>query len=256
MKQIVTDKCLQVFVLAGLLLFSACRSEYKLAGVEGSRVEITSAFDAAPDEDAVTILAPYKAKVDSIMKPVIGSSLVEMDVKRPESMLSNFAADVLKQATVPYIGKQADLAITNMGGLRNDLPKGEITYGDVYEIFPFENSLCILTISGKSLMDLFGQIAQLGGEGISGAQLVIGKDGTLISVKVGGKAVEPEKLYTLATLDYLAEGNDGMVAFLEATERQCPDGATVRGIVVDYIKSVAKKGGSVTSSVEGRILVK
>ena len=66
---------------------------------------------------------------------------------------------------------------------------------------------------------------KLGGEGLSGARLVITKDGKLKDAKINGQEIEPDKLYTVATLDYLAEGNDGMTAFLEATERVCPEKA-------------------------------
>ena len=104
-------------------------------------------------------------------------------------------------------------------------------------------------------MDLFVQIAKLGGEGLSGARLVITKDGKLKDAKINGQEIEPDKLYTVATLDYLAEGNDGMTAFLEATERVCPEKATIRQIIVNYIEEMEKKGKSVTATLDGRITV-
>ena len=179
MKQIFVRKTYVAFLFTGMLTFSACHSSYELVGIDGGRVEINSAYDAHPDEAAVKMLAPYKAKVDSVMSPVIGHSEVAMSAERPESLLSDFSADVIRLAAIPYQGKPADVAITNMGGLRNSLPQGDVTFGNVYEIFPFENSLCLLTMNGKSLMDLFVQIAKLGGEGLSGARLVITKDGKL-----------------------------------------------------------------------------
>lgn len=255
MKQNSVYRVGSAFLLAGMLAFSSCHSSYELANIDGGRVEITSVYDSRSDLKAAGILAPYKAKIDSVMSPVIGRSKVEMDAKRPESLLSNFAADVLRNAASGYIGNSVDVAVTNMGGLRNSLPEGNVTFGDIYEIFPFENTLCILTMSGKSLVDLFTQIAKLGGEGLSGAHLVISKDGQLKKAEIAGKAIVPDKMYRLATIDYLAEGNDGMNAFLEATERVCPDGATIRHIVVDYIKGMAAKGKAVSSVLDGRITV-
>lgn len=255
MKQIFVRKTYVAFLFTGMLSFSACHSSYELVGIDGGRVEINSAYDAHPDEAAVKMLAPYKAKVDSVMSPVIGHSEVAMSAERPESLLSDFSADVIRLAAIPYQGKPADVAITNMGGLRNSLPQGDVTFGNVYEIFPFENSLCLLTMNGKSLMDLFVQIAKLGGEGLSGARLVITKDGKLKDAKINGQEIDPDKLYTVATLDYLAEGNDGMTAFLEATERVCPEKATIRQIIVNYIEEMEKKGKSVTAALDGRITV-
>ena len=245
-----------VLLLSGLLTFASCRSEYQLAAVEGGRIEITSALDANPDAKAVAILAPYKAKVDSVMSPVIGKSALAMEGRRPESLLSNFAADVLRQAAGSYLGTPVEVAITNMGGLRNTLPAGPLTYGSIYEIFPFENSLCILKMDGKNLMELFTQIARLGGECLSGVQLTISKDLKLLDAKIGGKPIDMNRVYTVATIDYLAEGNDGMKAFLDASEKICPEGLTIRQLVVDHIKQLAAEGKAVSSAIEGRIIVK
>lgn len=153
-------------VLAGWLLAS-CSSGYSLAGVEGGRVAITDVYDRKPDAEALNILKPYQQKVDSIMSPVIGHSAKNLTAYRPESPLSNLMADVLRQAAVRAIGKPADVAVMNMGGIRNAMPEGEITFGTVYEIAPFENALCVLTMDGATLKELFGQIASVHGEGLS-----------------------------------------------------------------------------------------
>lgn len=255
MKQNLMCRISTVFLFSGMFVFTACHSSYELANIDGGRVEITSVYDSRPDQEAVRILAPYKVKVDSVMSPVIGRSKVEMDAKRPESLLSNFAADVLRQAASAYTGTSVDVAITNMGGLRNSLPEGDVTFGDIYEIFPFENALCILTMNGEALTDLFTQIAKLEGEGLSGARLLISKDGQLKQARINGKVIVSDKIYQVATIDYLAEGNDGMNAFLEATGRVCPDGVTIRQIVVDYIKGMAAEGKAVSSVLDGRITV-
>lgn len=243
-------------LVSGMLTITSCQSEYLLTSIEGKRIEITSALDSNPDPQATAILAPYKHIVDSIMSPVIGKSIIAMEARRPESLLSNFAADVLRQAATSYTGKQVEVAITNMGGLRSTLPEGDITYGNIYEIFPFENSLCILKMNGKSLYKLFEQMAKLGGECLSGAQITIGKDRTLLHAQIAGKPIDMNRVYTVATIDYLAEGNDGMSAFLEADEKICPDGLTIRQLVVDHIKQLTSAGKAVTAQLEGRITIK
>ena len=107
------------------------------------------------------------------------------------------------------IGKPADVAVMNMGGIRNAMPEGEITFGTVYEIAPFENALCVLTMDGATLKELFGQIASVHGEGLSGAALKIDVEGNLLEAKVNGRQIDAKKTYTVATIDYLAEGNGG-----------------------------------------------
>jgi 2',3'-cyclic-nucleotide 2'-phosphodiesterase (5'-nucleotidase family) len=178
-----------------------------------------------------------------------------MDRGAPESLLSNLVADVLRQSAAAVTGHPADLGIVNMGGLRNVLTQGDITVGDVYEILPFENSLCVLTMQGTALRKLFTDIAKSGGQGLSGARLRIGKAGALLEATVGGQPIDDARSYTLATIDYLADGNDGMPSFTLAQSRECPAGATLRSLFMKYVEAQTAAGKTITSQLEGRITV-
>ena len=125
----------------------------------------------------------------------------------------------LRASAEEKAGIKADVGVMNMGGIRNLLNEGEITIESVYEITPFENKLAIVALKGSDLLELFSQMAGVHGEGISGAKLIISEEGELLDAKVGGKNIEPEKEYQIATIDYLAEGNDRLEAFKRATGR-------------------------------------
>ena len=103
-------------------------------------------------------------------------------------------------------------------------------------------------------LELFQQIAAVHGEGLSGARLVISKDGRLLRAEVGGKPVDPAKEYRVATIDYLAEGNDRMEAFKKATSRTEPQDAVLRDLFIDYVKQCEAKGVFVNAEIEGRIV--
>lgn len=245
-------------MLAGFFLLSSCNSGYSVTSIEGGRIEVTAAFDSNPDSAAMAVLAPYQRTVDSIMSPVIGQSARFMDRFRPESELSNLVADILRTSASYYIGRNADVAVTNMGGLRTSLPEGNITFGNIYEITPFENTLCIVTMDGVLLRQLFENIAGVHGEGLSGARLEISEDGKLLSATVGGKEIEDNKEYKVATLDYLAEGNDHMDAFAKVSQedKMVPENATVRQLFLNYVNEQSKAGKKIDSKIEGRITIK
>ena len=142
----------------------------------------------------------------------------------------------------------------NMGGIRNILNAGAITVSSIYEISPFQNALVVVEMKGEDLLELFGQMAAVHGEGLSGAKLVISKDGKLLSAKVGGRNIESEKLYKVATIDYLAEGNDRLEAFKKAVNKTIPSDAILRDLFIDYVKRCEKQGKPVRAKIEGRIV--
>ena len=242
--------------LGCMCMLASCHAGYEVTKVEAVRVAMDSTWDARPCEEALAVLAPYKAGVDSVMNEVKGVAAVSMDRFRPESPLSNLIADVLRQAASCVLGHPADVGLVNVGGIRNVLTEGHITTQHIYEILPFENSLCVLTLGGADLKELCANIAARGGEGVSGLRLVISADGRLLEASVGGQAIDEGRTYTVGTIDFLAEGNDGMTALTRARKRECPEGATLRGLFMDYVEKENAAGRKIEARIEGRVVVK
>ncbi len=242
--------------LSGLLVLASCHSPREVIKVEGTLIAVDSVWDAHPDAEAAALIAPYKARIDSMMYAVVGESELTMKSGRPESLLANLIADVLREAAVEVQGKPADMGLVNMGGLRNVLSEGPITCGAIYEILPFENSLCVLSINGKTLKQLFAAIAAKRGEGVSGVKLEITEGGQLLKGTIGEQPVEDDKIYTVATIDYLADGNDGMDPLARSLKRVCPGDATLRNLFMEYVTAQNKAGKKITSHIEGRVVIK
>ena len=243
----------------GFLMFMAtsCGPHYQLTDVQRSRILIDQRFDSNPSADAFEFLSPYQAKVDSIMSPVVGVAAKYMAVKRPESEISNLLADILIWGAKPF-DEQPDLSVYNLDGIRAAFAKGEVNYGDVIEVAPFDNKICFLTLTGEKLLELFQQIAKRGGEGVShGVNLVITSDGQLKSATLHGKAIDPKASYRVSTLDYLAQGNDGMAAFKDGTDLKSPQTTenNARFIIMDYFREQQQKGQVVDAQIEGRIVI-
>ena len=239
---------------AGLLLTGACKSHYKVVSVERTRLVVDSRYDA-PNAQAMEFLKPYKAKVDSVMGPVVGRSAKYMTAQRPEGTLSNLLSDIMVWGGKFY-DEKPDFGMYNIGGVRADLPKGEVTYGDVLDIAPFENKIAFGTLKGSEVLELFSQIAATGGEGVShSVRLVITKDLKLVSATIDGKPIDPEKDYRLATIDYLLGGTDKMEALKKCRDVKAPQEASnnTRFIIMDYFKEMARQGKEVDAEIEGRI---
>lgn len=241
--------------MAGSLVAGACSTHYGLTGIERTRVLVDSRYDARPDTAAARFVEPYALRVDSMMKPVVGRVARYMAASRPESALSNLLADILLWGGKAY-GEQPDFAVYNMGGIRAALAKGDVTLGGILDVAPFENKICFLTLSGEKTLELMQQIAQRGGEGLSrGVALELSRDGRLLKASIGGKAVDTSRSYRVATLDYLAQGNDQLTAFKAKTDVRLNDGKkdNVREIIRAYFEECTAQGIVVDSKVEGRV---
>lgn len=239
--------------LSGLLLLTSCHASHQVISIKGGLIVVDSTYDEQPDADAMALINPYKRQIDSTMNVLLGEADTTMRVERPESLLSNLVADVLKESAVKVQGVPADMGLVNMGGLRNILSAGPITCRMIYEILPFDNSLCLVSIKGTVLQQLFEAIAARKGEGVSGVQLTITEAGKLLQGSIGGAPVDPDRVYTVATVDYLADGNDGMAPLAQSVKRVCPDGATLRDLFLDYVTRQTQAGKRVTSQLDGRV---
>ena len=250
-KQLILASC------ATLMMVSCATKHYQLTGVERSRIIIDSRYDQHPDEATAKYLAPFKRVNDSIMGPVMGQIAHNMHPQRPESDLSNLLSDILVWSAKDY-NEQPVIGIYNMGGIRSDFTKGDVTYGDVLDVAPFENKICFVTLTGEQLMRLFSQIAKRGGEGVSkGTELVISKDGQLVSARLHGKEIDPKADYRITTINYLLEGNDGMSVFAEGSNKVAPEDKSnnTRYLIMNYFRDKASRGEIVDAKVEGRIRI-
>ena len=243
--------CMMIALLCG------CASHYQVASVSKQRIVVDRRYDNKPVAQGEAFLAPYKQKVDSIMGPVVGIVACDMAAERPESNLSNLLPDILMWAAKDY-NEQPDFAVYNVGGIRAALSKGKVTYGDILDIAPFENKISFISLTGENVLKLFSQIAARGGEGLShGVELLLSKDLKLVSARLNGEEIDPARSYRITTIDYLAQGNDGLTAFKAGTDLNSPkeDKNNSRYIIVNYFREQQAKGLAVDAKVEGRVRI-
>ena len=255
MKRYIRNLSLVSAIVIGIV--SCSSHHYSVQSVDYQRVTIDSQFDALPDAEAIAFLAPFKAKVDSLMSPVVGRVACDMISDRPESKLSNLLADILIWAGKDFDEKPV-ISVYNMGGIRASLSKGDVTIGNVIDVAPFENKLCFMTLKGSQVITLFEQIAYRGGEGVNhNVRAVISKDRKLVSLKINGEEVNPDADYRIATIDYLADGNDGLPILKAGTNRKMltDKSNNLRFIIMDFFREKMKEGHEVDAEIEGRITV-
>lgn len=134
-----------------------------------------------------------------------------------ESALGNLFTDLMLAAR-----PEAQVALTNGGGLRADLPAGELEYGALYEAMPFDNRFAIIDVTGAHLRELVMGNLTRGGAFLSWGGLAAKArckgDRLDVAITVKGKPLVDKAKYKLATSDFLASGGDGLIGRLKLPE--------------------------------------
>lgn len=240
-------------LLITLSVTSCSHKPWSILQSSSVKIAIDSTTNPLSDKSYNAYLQPFKQKVDGEMNEVIGQAAETMKGHAPESLLSNISADIYLQTATDFQGENVDIAIVNLGGLRTVVPAGDITVRKVFELMPFENELVLLWLKGDKLNELLQYFAGMGGEGVSGLRMEI-KDGKAVNITINDKPLDPTKVYSIVTNDYLAGGNDKMVQLAQA-EKRVNTGIKVRTMLLNYIKNETKKGNKIQSKLDGRIKI-
>lgn len=217
-------------------------------------IPVNSRLDDRIDAVFSSMIDTYTDQLSGQMSEVLGYSPNTLYKSSPESELSNIAADAIVWMAKKYYDVDADVSIYNWGGIRSNLPSGNVTLGDVYEVFPFDNVLSILTMKGSDMRTFFAHVAYDGGLPINSAVRLVIKNQAVESVTIHGEPIDDNKIYTVATVDYLV--NTGRYGFENAlTRKDTPD--IVRDYYGEYIKYLASLNskGHIIVPIDGRIVI-
>jgi len=245
------QKSILILILITIMHFSCVQVKWTVKEATGTRIPLDKETAHFADAVFTTFLEPYKIQLEKEMNEVIGFAVQDLRVHGPESLLSNFSADVYREVAATEIQSPVDIAIVNLKGLRAQVPAGNITVARIFELMPFENELVVLWIKGKELTDLFDFFASIGGEGVSGMKMGI-RDGKAVDVTIGNLSLDNDKVYIVATNDYLAEGNDGMTQLRNA-EKRVNTGIKIRDMLIEYIRKESEAGRKIEPQLDGRV---
>ena len=156
---------------------------------------------------------PAMAKV----KAVIGHSTRTMVRTYPECEIYDWYIDELMHATADSTGKKIDIGFANRGGVRIDMPAGEILYDDIMSMFPFRNNLCYVALRGRDVKVILNQMASTTFQIVGGIKIVA-KNGKIVSATINGEPIDDDRIYGVATLNFMLDGGDGYKVAQNAEE--------------------------------------
>ena len=187
------------------------------------------------------------------LKEVIGHTTHEMASHAPESELSNWLVDHLMSEVARLTGRKVDVGIANFGGIRVDLPKGDVLMDDLVSMFPFRNYLSYVALKGSDLQGIFDFMAERRPQVLGGVKFVL-TDHHIDTLLVGGQPIDPEKVYGVATIDFLLDGGDGLTIAKNAKELIITDQLII-DVMLPYARSFAEAGKPIEYFTDGRVVV-
>src|SRR2546429_8243428 len=176
-----------------------------------ARIETPYADQVRPDAALGDTLRVYQRAIETVRSRPVARVRVELRRTGQEYGLGRLIADAQRNVA------QADVAIVNNGGIRADLADGAVTYGDLYEVQPFQNRLVRLLATGKVLKEALEHV--VAGDRpdahVSGLEVWYdpgkraGRRVTKLTL-ADGRGVDDGRTYTVAVSDFLAAGGSGV----------------------------------------------
>ena len=206
----------------------------------------------APDAAAAAAIAPAVRKALTLKNQPLGAHL-EMPLARGDQQNETAIADLITDGMLASV-PGADVAFGNGGSLRADLPAGLLTYGAVYEVYPFDNRLVTFAATGDQLTRIVAYSLQRTAPPtellpIAGFRVDARCEGTMLRVSLtrsSGMPIRPDDRLTVTTSDFIAGGGDGILAPAGPLQFESVEGAPLlREAVVAWLRS---RGGRINES--------
>jgi 2',3'-cyclic-nucleotide 2'-phosphodiesterase (5'-nucleotidase family) len=214
-----------------------------------------------PDAGVTSLVQRYAQQLSRELDVVIGSTAVSLEARRTplrtvETNLGNFIADAMRART------HAEVALVNGGGIRTDriISPGPLRKRDIHALMPFGNVVVTLEMRGRQLRAALEEgLTNIEREAggflqVSGVRMVYDARGAAGArareVTVDGAPLDPDRVYTVATIDYLARGGDGFTVFGQARRLVSEtSGPQLSDVVLDAVQSQ----GTIKPEVDGRL---
>jgi 5'-nucleotidase len=198
-----------------------------------------------PSEQVLQAVSEHLERAREASREKLGIELEEaMHVDfDEESPLGNFLADLMLR-----VRSSADVALVNGGGIRADLPAGPLTYGELYEAFPFDNRFATVELPAKALATIFERNLQSEGGFLSVSGVHVRarctRDGLQVTLMDDdGKPIPPERRLTVLASDFLVTGGNAALTELGRAEQSIAieDGRPMREIMADRLRKRSGK---------------
>ena len=230
-----------IFVTIGML--TGCKERaFSLSKITANQVPIDSLLR---EKDSVSaFILPYYDRINEVLDSTLAyaPNVITKEDGVYNTSAGNLIADIILLEANPIFnsrtGQNIDFALMNHGGIRSIISKGKVSARTAYEVMPFENSIAVVELDGKTVQHLVQFLVRSKRpHPIAGLEIMINGLGELKSIRIQGEPFNENRNYFVATSDYLVSGGDDMVFFKDAINITDTD-YLIRNAMIDYFKKV------------------
>ncbi len=236
-------KIQHIVIFITICAFTGCREQPVLISREqGRQLPITDSLNGMDSLEA--FIAPYRNRLNQVLDSTLAYApyTISKTDGTYNTTAGNLLADIVLQEANPIFkvrtGKDIDFVLLNHGGIRSVISAGPVSARTAYEVMPFDNTIVVAELNGKTVRDLVAFLIQANvPHAISGIQIVLNRDGSLKEVNIQGVPFDENRHYYVATSNYLTQGGDDMDFFKDALGITETD-YYIRNAMIDYFKKV------------------
>ncbi len=184
------------------------------------------------------------------VKEVVGFCPKGMQRGGTENLLGDWAVDIVMSETEKVTGRKVDIGVLNHGGIRIDMPQGEVLMDDLMSMFPFKNYLCYVSMKGSEVRALFDSMARR--VAVVGGVKVTVKDGEVLELLIDGEPLDEDRLYGVASIDFLVTGGDNIFSGRKSEEMVQTD-VLVFDAILSHVRELTAAGKAIECERDGRV---
>jgi 2',3'-cyclic-nucleotide 2'-phosphodiesterase (5'-nucleotidase family) len=189
----------------------------------------------------------YAAQVRPVLERVVGQASADILNEKGEQSLDSPLGDLIADMLRAEAG--TDLAFYNRGGVRGFLPAGPVKVAQLHEMFPFDDNVMVLEASGRQIQELVAQ-GTAAQPRLSPSGLTAVVEGEKVRISTPEGPLDPDRIYTVATTNFLATGGDNMTLFPALPVKN------MLPYTREVVQSYLEKHGALTPPAAGRVLTK
>ncbi|MDD2424219.1 MAG: 5'-nucleotidase C-terminal domain-containing protein, partial [Candidatus Cloacimonetes bacterium] len=192
-----------------------------------------------PDPEISKMIEAQVAVAEKGMDEIVGSAAVHLSRTNvdAQSPMGNTIVDAMRYMV------NADFAFLNLGGVRAEIKSGPVSYRDIFDVMPFDNMLISFKCDGATLKRIIETRVEGSRAGliVSGVNVVYSRTrpswDRVTTLKIGGEPWDPNKIYTVATTDFLMQGNAGLTMLMDIPQQDITNNnINLRDAIVHYFK--------------------